>query len=62
MTDAERDTTPPTDAELEALAEFEIMISALGELDARYVHTSDRLDSLLAAQPEWQDDPRLPRR
>lgn len=46
-------TLPPTRAELEALAEFELMIQAWGERDARYVHTSERLDSLLASQPEF---------
>lgn len=60
---SDRPTAPPPNAELEALAAFELMIQELGEIDARYVHTSDRLDSLLAAQPEssWQDQP-LPRR
>lgn len=49
----DKPTLPPTDAELEALAEFELMIQAWGERDARYVHTSERLDSLLASQPEF---------
>lgn len=49
----EAPTQPPTDAELIALAEFEIMIQDIGERDARYVHTSERLDSLLASQPEF---------
>lgn len=48
----EAKTLPPTDAELESLAAFELMIAESGEIDARYAHTSERLDSLLAAQPE----------
>jgi hypothetical protein len=44
-------TLPPSDAELESLATFELLIRAFGESDARYVHTSLRLDSLLAHQP-----------
>jgi hypothetical protein len=57
-------TVPPSDAELQALAEFELMIREVGETDARYAHTSLALDSLLAAQPEssWQNGPPLPRR
>ena len=46
-------TFPPSDAELEGLAAFELMIKEQGELDARYAHTIDLVESLFSAQPEW---------
>jgi hypothetical protein len=45
-------TFPPSDVELEGLAAFELMIKEQGELDARYAHTTDLVESLFAAQPE----------
>jgi len=40
-------TLPPTDAELEALASFELLMQEAGELDARYAYTSLCLDELM---------------
>jgi hypothetical protein len=41
---SDRPTAPPTDAELEALAAFELMIKEAGEIDARYANVTAILD------------------
>jgi hypothetical protein len=51
MSQDDRPTNPPTDAELEALAAFELMIKAHGETDARYANVSAILDLELESSP-----------